>query len=85
MKQAIVLEEEQVVFFFRTHPNVFGLDDSRLEVVQKLPCFAQVINNFRRVIGAMADEQSAGQVLLHLKRLFACDGVDPDQWVLLLH
>jgi hypothetical protein len=37
VEEAIVLEEENIVFFFGTHPYVFGLDHPSLDVVQELP------------------------------------------------
>jgi hypothetical protein len=40
MEKAIVLEEENTMFFLRAHPNVLRLDYSSLDVVQKLPDFA---------------------------------------------
>jgi hypothetical protein len=54
MEQAIVLEEENIMLLLRAHPNVLRLDHPTLDVVQKLPDFAQVINNLGGIIWAIA-------------------------------
>jgi hypothetical protein len=60
MKETIVLEDKEVMLFVRAHPNVFRLDDPRLDVVQKPPHFTKVVNNLRRFSPAMTYEQPLG-------------------------
>lgn len=56
VEEAVVLEEEQILLFLRSDPDVLRLDHPPLEAVQELPYLAQVVDNLRGVVWALADE-----------------------------
>ena len=67
VEEAVVLEEEDIVLFLGTHPDVFGLNHHSLDVIQELPDLTQVIDDLGCVIRAVTDEQPTGKVMLHLE------------------
>lgn len=67
MEEAVAPEDNQVVLFVRTYPNVLRLDYSALNIIQKLPYFAQVLDDLRSLIWAVANEQPTNQVMYTLE------------------
>lgn len=56
MQQAVALEDKQVLLLIRAYPNMLRLDNSGLDLIQKLPDFAQVIDDLRSLVWAVANE-----------------------------
>jgi hypothetical protein len=56
MKQTLTPKDNQVLLVLWAHPNMLGPDDSGVDIIQKLPYFAQIIDDLRSLIWAIADK-----------------------------
>jgi hypothetical protein len=56
MKQTLTPKDNQVLLVLWAYPNMLRPDDSGVDIIQKLPYFAQIIDDLRSLIWAIANE-----------------------------
>jgi hypothetical protein len=56
MKQTLTPKDNQVLLVLWAYPDMLRQDNSGVDIIQELPYFAQVVDNSRSLIWAIADK-----------------------------